>query len=455
VGLQQSTVVKALATAVIESPPALVKRQTGQKQDIAYPEAAKILSKALTTSTMSQVVGHLLAHPLASLSHTSTIQPGTPVAPMKAAAALGVDTALGKLPSGPFVAEFKYDGFRIQVHVTRDGDVHLYSRNLRDLNSMFPDVAARVNKWLSPHVRDIVFEGEVVPFSADAGLLPYNRLQKRPKKFVISQEHSAESQVDVCVVVFDLLHLNGESLVDRPLVERRGALREVLVPAEGEWMWPEHKEWADTDAVNAKSVQDLFVSARRRRCEGLVLKTLCGEKAKYCPDVRSMSWLKVKEDGLHIADTVDLVPIGAYFARGKRGGEYGSFLLACVASTDGRTTFQTVCKVGSGLTEAMTAKLREAHTIRQSRREDYVIGKGAAAQPDVWLEATCVLEVAASELTLSPLYTAAKGQVSGELGVSLRFPRVVRERWDKGVLDATTSEQIGELYRQQQEAAAE
>lgn len=184
-----------------------------------------------------------------------------------------------------------------------------------------------------------------------------------------------------------------------------------------------------------------------------MVKMLDSSESGYEPSKRSRNWLKVKKDYLSgIGDSLDLVVLGAYYGRGKRTSVYGAFLLACYnASTE---HFETVCNIGTGFSEAV---LEELHTklapaVIAKPKPFYSHSTVTKDQPDVWFEPRFVWEVKTADLTLSPRYkagAAALADSSGK-GISLRFPRFIKERDDKRVEEATGSRMVVEMYQKQE-----
>ncbi len=157
-------------------------------------------------------------------------------------------------------------------------------------------------------------------------------------------------------------------------------------------------------------------------------------------------WIKLKRSyQAKMRDTVDLVPVGAFYGRGKRAGTYGALLLAAYdPDTD---TFKTVSKCGSGFSDEELARLPELF-------KPYVIPHqhprvDSRAKPDVWFVPALVAEILGDEITLSPMATAAMGVIREGAGLSIRFPRFIRWRDDKAPEDATTVKELLEMYRSQ------
>ena len=171
----------------------------------------------------------------------------------------------------------------------------------------------------------------------------------------------------------------------------------------------------------------------------------------YEPSKRSLNWLKVKKDYLSgIGDSLDLVVLGAYHGRGKRTSVYGAFLLACYDAN--KESYETVCNIGTGFSEAILeelhAKLEDA--VIDQPKPFYNHSAVPKDQPDVWFEPRFVWEVKTADLTLSPRYKAGAEALGGGKGISLRFPRFIKEREDKKAEQATESRAVVEMYQKQE-----
>lgn len=225
-------------------------------------------------------------------------------------------------------------------------------------------------------------------------------------------------------------------------------MKQAFTETEGEFSFAQS---GDTD--NVEEIQTLLDESVKASCEGLMVKMLDTDESGYAPSARSRNWLKVKKDYLSsVGDSLDLVVLGAYYGQGKRTSVYGAFQLACYNSS--KETFETVCNIGTGFSEAI---LEELH----SKLKDYTIEKPKPFyahslvpkdQPDVWFEPRFVWEVKTADLTVSPRYKAgaeALGEAGGK-GISLRFPRFLKEREDKKPEQATESRMVVEMYQKQE-----
>ncbi|WP_032497053.1 ATP-dependent DNA ligase, partial [Hydrogenivirga sp. 128-5-R1-1] len=197
---------------------------------------------------------------------------------------------------------------------------------------------------------------------------------------------------------------------------------------------------------NVDDLESFFLQAIEDGCEGLVCKSLQKDSI-YQAGKRGFLWIKYKRDyKSHLADTLDLVVIGAFYGKGQRAQYFGSLLMACYdPETD---QFKTVCKVGSGFTEDDFEKLDELLKAHQIRHKHPRVNSILSA--DIWYEPYLVLEITGAELTLSPVHTCAWDKIKPSRGLGLRFPRFTgRYRFDKRPEDATTEKEIIEMYQNQ------
>jgi len=178
-----------------------------------------------------------------------------------------------------------------------------------------------------------------------------------------------------------------------------------------------------------------------------MLKTLV-DGATYEPSKRSLNWLKLKKDYMDsLADSIDVVPIGAFYGKGKRTGSYGAFLLAIWNPED--EEFQTVCKAGTGFSDEDLVTHYNFFKDRTRAKPDVSFNVTDKMRPDVWLEACQVWEIRAADLSISPVHTAAIGTKADSKGIGLRFPRFLHIRTDKSPEDATSAQQIVDMFEAQ------
>ncbi|KAK9793179.1 hypothetical protein WJX73_007861 [Symbiochloris irregularis] len=428
--------------------------------------------------SLDVLVPALLEEGIDGLEQRCSLTPGVPLKPMLAKICEGIPDALRQLGSTPFLAEHKYDGQRAQIHLLPDGSVKVFSRNCEDRSPSFPDVADAVRAAAKGGAKTLVMDAELVAVDRanDNRLRAFQELSTRARGQVTTHEVT----VAVCVFAFDLLYMDGEALVKLPLRERREMLLAALPH-----LTPGHVQIAhsfelcagsdagtktpvsraatpqltdaDTNAHTAEACDnspsvagnaeeaepDMDVAARVQEAllesfaagtEGLMLKALDGPASGYQPSKRSESWLKVKKDYCEgLRDSLDLVPIGAWYGNGRKVGWLSPFL--CAAWDPATETFQSVCRCMSGFTDAFyqqaTARLKERQL--PGPKPYYTTGE----RPDVWFEPGEVWEIRGADLTISPVHMAAVGHLHASRGVSLRFPRFIRIREDKRPEDAS------------------
>jgi DNA ligase 1 len=388
---------------------------------------------------LGQVAAALAAGGLAAVEQIQ-VRPGNPVRAMLAQRLSDAAEILAKL-DGQCAAEYKYDGVRVQAHRTADGRIELFTRRLERVAAQFPDVVEALAEGLGP--AEAIVEGEVVAFDAAAGeLRPFQEVMFRRRKHGIAD---AVRDVPVGLFCFELLYADGQDLTRLSYPQRRARLAEAITISSRLQLT------TAIEVADPAALETAFEQAVTDGCEGLVCKSL-SPAAGYQAGARGWLWIKLKRDyRTELSDTADLVVVGALAGRGRRRGVYGALLLAAYDPDAG--LFRTVTKCGTGFSDADLAALpaRLAPLARAERpaRVD------ARQQPDVWFEPGLVLEILSAELTLSPNYTAAWGQIKEQAGLAMRFPRFTgRWRDDKGPQDATTTSELVGLYRTAQRKPA-
>ncbi len=395
--------------------------------------ARPVLDRAYNICCDLGLVASTLADDGLAAVEQMQVRPGNPVRAMLAQRLSDADEILAKL-GGECAAEYKYDGVRVQAHRTADGRIELFTRRLERISNQFPDIVELLQEGLAP--REAIIEGEVVAFDPASGeLRPFQEVMFRRRKHGIAE---AVRDVPVGLFCFELLYADGQDLTRLPYLQRRARLAGVITPSARLRLSTANQvsTAADLDAVFEQAVTD--------GCEGLVCKSV-SPAAGYQAGARGWLWIKLKRDyRTELADTVDLAVVGALAGRGRRHGVYGALLLA--AYDPAADVFRTVCKCGTGFSDAELAALpdRLAPLARSERP-----ARVDARQPaDVWFEPGLVLEVLSAELTLSPNHTAGWDEIKESSGLAMRFPRFTgRWRDDKAAEDATTTQELVHLYR--------
>jgi DNA ligase-1 len=358
---------------------------------------------------------------------------GIPIRPMLAERGKSLEELFRKVGNRAIV-EYKYDGERAQIHKKGD-QVYIFSRRMENITSMYPDVVSMAREAIK--VREAIVEGEIVAVDPETlELRPFQELMHRKRKHEI---YRVMKEVPVAVYLFDVIYVDGEDLTTKPLPERRKVLESII--AEDEY-------WRPAKAIITSDPEELwqfFLEAVEEGAEGIMIKAIHKESF-YTAGVRGWLWVKLKRDyKSEMTDTVDLVVVGAFYGRGKRGGKLSSLLMA--AYDPDRDVFVTVCKVATGFTDEELDKMNEMlkkHII--PRKHPRVESK---LEPHVWVEPALVAEILGAELTLSPMHTCCLGAVRPGVGISIRFPRFIRWREDKRPEDATTTHELLEMYRRQ------
>lgn len=300
--------------------------------------------------------------------------------------------------------EEKYDGVRAQLHRTGDR-VALYSRDLKETTAAFPEIAEAAEKL----EHEVLIDGEVLAHR-DGKVLRFFELQRRLGRKVVSKE--LREEVPVVLVAFDLLYLDGEPLLDRPLAERRKLLEGL--GAEHPFLLARFET-----ATNAEDLDRIFEETRERGNEGLMLKS---PESAYTPGRRGMAWLKLKRP----LATLDCVVTAVEWGHGKRRGVLSDYTFAVRDEDADRLV--NVGKAYTGLTDAEIATMTE-HFLEHTTLDR---GRVRLVEPET------VVEVAFDSIQRSARHQS---------GFALRFPRIVRLRTDKTQKDIDTLATVEGLYQ--------
>ena len=260
-----------------------------------------------------------------------------PIRPMLAERLASPEEILEKF-GGKCVAEYKYDGERVQAH-KKDNKVILFSRRLENISSQYPDAVELIKEKIT--AKEAILEAECVAMDLETGdMRPFQELMHRRRKYGMEE---AIGQYPISLFPFDLLYVDGKDLTLEPLPHRRKELQGII--GKTDRITP-----ATQKLVNSpKELEDFFEEAIAEGCEGLMCKSIA-EDSCYQAGSRGWLWIKYKRDyKSEMTDTVDLVVVGAFHGRGKRAGTYGALLLATYNKE--ADTFETVTKCGTGFTD--------------------------------------------------------------------------------------------------------
>ncbi len=355
-----------------------------------------------------------------------------PVRPMLADRVKSESEALEKMGE-KFAAEYKLDGERVQVHL-KNKQVILFSRRLENITKFYPDIVENISKSLK--TREAILEAEAVAVNENTGeFLPFQELMHRRRKYNLER---AVSEIPITLNFFDVLYFDGKNCLGLSYEERRKNLEEIVIEDKFAKLVPMVTVTADSE------IEDFLENSINSGCEGLMLKSLEGQ---YRAGMRGSNWLKLKREYRNeLGDSLDLVVIGAFFGRGRRTGRYGTLLVATY--NDENDTFSSICKVGTGFTDENLDQLYQILSNKVTLKKNQKIN--SEMESDVWFDPELVIEVVASEITLSPIHKTATNIIRKGSGLALRFPKFTGKiRLEKSAEDASTDREIVALYQGQ------
>jgi len=420
-GIAENTIMDALAIAF-----------TGDKEN------RKNVENAYNVSSDLGLVSEVIANEGKVGMEKFQISIFSPIRPMLAERVKSANDAIKKMGS-TFAAEYKLDGERAQIHKQND-NIMIFSRSLENITEYYPDIVDNISKLID--AKTGIFEAEIVAINENTGdFLPFQELMHRRRKYGIKK---AVSEYPITVNFFDVLFIDEQNCLNLQYSERRKILEKILLANDFAKLIPMIIVKSETN------IEDFLENSINSGCEGLMIKDL---SSSYVAGSRGNNWLKLKREYRNeLGDSLDLVVIGAFFGKGRRTGRYGTLLLG--SYNDSNDTFESICKVGTGFTDENLDQLYQILSSKVTLKKNTRIESNMEA--DVWFEPELVIEIVASEITLSPIHKTALDSIRDGSGLALRFPKFTGKiRTEKNAEDASTGNEIVALYKSQNKVDTE
>lgn len=308
------------------------------------------------------------------------------------------------------ICEFKYDGIRVQLHKF-GGQARMFSRKLEDVTGSFPEIAGAAA--LLQH--DFILDGEVLAYKNDRPL-HFQELQKRLRRKAVTEQ--LKSEIPVIYAPYDVMYVDGQQVIDRPLIERKSLLSQIKFKVS-------IIDLGYRVVSSAQEIADAFVESRKLGHEGLVVKE---PESQYHPGKRGRHWVKLKRE----LDTIDAVVVIAEYGHGKRAGMLSDYTFAVQDDDDDDDDgeLKAIGKAYSGLANDEIAELTARLRSIAVKDEGYRL----LVRPEI------VLEVAFDSIQKSDRHDS---------GFALRFPRIKYIRADKTVSDIDTLDKVRRIYESQ------
>ncbi|KAI3618641.1 dna ligase [Moniliophthora roreri] len=417
--------------------------------DAKLRKAEKLVRKVFVQHpNYDHIIGALLTEGFEGLTNRVPLTVGVPLFPTLGTPIRSLQEIYQHLGELPFTAELKFT----------DGTSGV----------QYPDVIALVEEIFQnhPETYSFILDSEIVAINPlDGSLKSFQELSNRPRKEVSLKD----VLVPVGVFAFDLMYLDGQVLLESSFRIRRSLLRDRFPPLISENAGVaqfKHVECWDSEVGQDHLEETWDHITSRNDTEGLMVKLLDHEaqagdnstesrrrllSAGYDADKRTYSWMKLKRDYVSgIGDSLDLIPIGAWHGNGRKAQWWSPVLLGIWDDEKGYPV--AVCKCMSGFTDAFYKSMRERYSLSEdpnttcSKFKRWECETGGL-KPGVYFKPTEVWEVRGADITISPISVAAKGIISSNKGLSLRFPRFIKTREDKPVNQASTPEFLASLWQ--------
>lgn len=328
--------------------------------------------------------------------------------------------------------EPKFDGLRIQIHYKKKGfengnKIKAFTRSLNEVSWMFPELTL-LEKYIK--CDEVIFDSEAIGVDEKRKTLAnFSDTMSRRRKHDIKL---VSDSISMKFYIFDMMFKDDKSYINLPYQERiseldtsirHNSIFEIVVR---------------TQTTDPQMITDLMTEYKKKGLEGIMIKRADGN---YIAGRTGYRWVKMKEEETSVAklaDTIDCVVMGYYVGKGKRN-EFGigGFLVGVLHNEE----FVTLSKIGTGINDDQFRDLKTRLTKLESRDKPRMFGEvNKTIQPDFWVDPNLVVEVAADEITKSPIHSS---------GFALRFPRLVKFRDDKSIGDSTTLEEVNKLFKLQ------
>ncbi len=351
-----------------------------------------------------------------------SVKNGVPVVPALAQRLNTTHEVIKKM--NKVLAEPKYDGLRVQIHFQQGQPTTAFTRNLEDVSYMFPELK-NIKQALS--CQSCILDGEAIGYDPQTGnLLAFQQTITRRRK------HGVDDQAVVVPLrfyLFDVLEIDGESLVDLQLLDRKKGLAKILTEDQT------FKKTPYIQSIDPDEIRQFHQQQLGQGLEGAIFKKVDG---LYRGGRKGWRWVKMKEvEGTtgKLSDTLDCIIMGYYFGKGKRV-KFGLGAVLVGVRDEKNEVIKTITKIGTGLTDEQLKEMKTRVDVVATdiKPKNYDVPKGLI--PDVWAEPEVVIEVAADEITPSPSHSA---------GVALRFPRLIKFRDDKSWQEATSLTEVSRI----------
>jgi len=344
------------------------------------------------------------------------LEPGIPIKVMLFQKAKDIHDAFERVGK-PAALEYKYDGFRMQVHKS-GREIRIFTRRLENVTKQFPEVVGFVRDFVKGD--NFILDSEAVGFAPKTGkYLPFQSISQRIRRKYDIDRMAKDFPVELNV--FDIVYYNDKTTISLPFAERRKLIEKIIKEQKKKIILAKQIITSDENEAG-KFYEESLANGE----EGIMVKSLQGA---YTPGKRVGYGVKVKP----VMESLDLVIVAAKWGEGKRAAWLTSFTIACIDEDD---QLLEIGKVGTGIKELETEGEVTFPKLTEMLKPLIIAEKGKSVK----IKPSVVIEVEYEEIQKSPTYLS---------GFALRFPRVVRLRDERGVSDASTLEQVKDLFKAQ------